>query len=465
MKQFNIIILFLSLLSTGCRKDKEFINQDSFAEFAIKYPSDTSIVIPQYDTLKINPVISGIDNRKNYSYEWKVYVDDEPRIISTDRNIAVEVALPEGNYSLQFSVKEESTGVRAISNVFSINVTGSFYEGWLVTNNINGKGQMSFLRSDDEVILNPLEEVNNVAYPGKAVGTIALIADNFRNSTVNQIMYFTDKGLTMFDPATLLQISTTNQNLFSPISFIERPAYNMNSYYIDQYLIGNGSLYMAFGPLFGGGVLETFSSRIEGDYSLYPYVFLDASGSAFFYDNRSKKFFVAYYYERTIDEAKSIGKTMLGADKTTNSNRYLSLLKEGNSYATLICNLNSYGTSTYTEQVFYPVEIDEAPVFAASSLFYHGYYSAGNKIYKVNANNGEISLVYTFESGSKIGDIQIMKEGDDSNQKLVVGVNNDTSGEVHYIYLDSQGNYDSSRTPKVFTGFGTIVHLNYRTAS
>ncbi len=470
MKYLHFIgFMFLLFVVGACNKDKEFVKQDLYANFAVQYPLDTTFRIPQYDTLRITPTIGGMDEGKQYTYEWKLYVKEgKTQIISTKRNLAQEISLPEGNYSLQFSVVEKASGVTALSNIMRLNVTGIYYEGWLVTNNVDNQGKMSFLRTDGEIISDPLQDANDKMFPGKAIGSIAVIADGFFNTAVNQIMYFTDRGLTMFDPASLLQITETNQNLFAPISFNSRPAFVLNTFNTDQYFIGNGGLHAAYIP-FGGSddsKLETFSSRFSGDYDLYPFIFPDAGGNIFVYDNKGKRFFIGEYYGRELYSDKAVGKTMLGADKTINS-QYLTLLKDGNNYTIATCRLSSTSStgSQINEVPFSPIGIDVAPVFAASTEFAIGYFSAGNKIYSVNGVNGNLTLIYTFPAGSIIGDIQMMKEGTDVNRKLIVGVNNGKSGEVYYLYLGTQGNLNNTRPPEVFKGFGNIVHLNYRTSS
>lgn len=469
MKYLYTIVFLLTLFLGGCNKQVEFIREDSFANFAVQYPSDTTIRLSQYDTLKISPVIGGIDPDRSYHYEWKLYVSDgETRIISTDRNIAEEISLPEGSYTLQFSATETASGVVALSNMMYLNVTGIYYEGWLVANNVNEQGYLSFLRTDGEIFLDPLQDANGKKYHGKVAGGIAVIADGFYNRFINQIMYFTDRGLTMFDPASLLQLTETNGNLFAPLAFNSKPAFAINSYTIDQYFIGNGGLYAANIPFSQseGSVLEQFSSRFSGDYDLFPYIFLDEVSSIFVYDNNNKKFLIGEYNVRELYEDKVVGKTMIGADETSND-EYLVMFKNDADYTIARCALTSDAStgSEITEASFTPVEIDDNPSFAASSEYTIGYFSAGNKLYSVNAANGNVILLHTFAEGSKIADIKMSKEGADANRKLVVGVNNANNGEVYYIYLGTQGSIDNSRTPTIFKGFGTIVQLNYRTAS
>ncbi|MFD2598211.1 PKD-like family lipoprotein [Sphingobacterium corticis] len=481
------------LLLFGCNKDKPEFNPDlkTVSGFKTTFPLDSTIVIFQLDTVRISPEIEGLEPQKSYSYEWILFSNNmPPEVISTERNLNEPIgAKPDDGYYLSFSVIDDQTGVKHTVRNY-VTIQGAFYEGWLVANNVGNQGRLSFIRMDDEVFMTPLEDINHQKYPGKAVAAISAVNTGFgAEESLNQILYFNDAGLTIFNPDDFVQITDLNESFYDRISFTSKPYFDGTPLLTDLHLINGGDLLMAAGPFNPGYTpARKFSDRIEGDYSLFPFSFPGEFITAYYYDNLKKRFLTAAYNTRSVYVANkangatpgtdgyfnmnNVGKTMIAADYTRGYD-YLSLMRDDNGYYIYSFNINTGFRSSFYRSLPQVPEVDDLRGFTASGAFRHAYYASRNKIYRIDASSGAVSLIYEFPSDREISDLKMFKLKNRSyiqlaslqeqhNKLLAIALNNGEKGEVHYIYLNSLGDLDTSRKPKTFTGFGNIVSLDYR---
>ena len=479
MKHIQVIIFFLlAVVIWGC-KEEDFKAYKEIDEFSIISPQDTSISLVQLEDLVIRPTLKGLNPDKQYTYQWRLYMGDAYDVIATTKDLNIPIELVPEDYTIQLIVTESSSGIKAISQLFNLKVTGAFPEGWLVGNNVNGKGQLSFIRiSDQEIFYNPLEEINGKVYPEKLVSSLSGVMTSFFYGSFKQLFYFTPNGLRVFDPETMLEISALNDYFYKPMSFNEKPAYGVNGLNADQYLVSDGNLYAANGTNFGlNDAFGTFSDRFEGDYVMFPFVFPNSSQITYFYDNKNKRFMSGSFQGRELSVPSSgttngqynlnnIKRTMLGADATLNNN-YLALMGDGNAYYIYAFRLRTaaaIATGYYT-QLSSPIEVNNLTGFAAASDIERAYYSSNQKIFKVSAANGTVTEIYSLSEGGQIVDLKMLKTGTDENRQLTIAVNKGGEGEVHCIYIDDFGDLDKNRVPKVYSGFGTITNLSYRNPS
>ena len=489
----NIIYIGLVALMSlfSCNKDKPEFNPDlkAVGDFRTTFPLDSSIVIFQLDTVRINPEIEGLEQGKSYSYEWIFFSNTlSPQVISTERNLNEPIgAEPGEGYYLSFSVIDDETGIKHTVRHY-VTINGAFYEGWLVANNVGNQGRLSFIRMDDEVFLKPLEDINNQTYPGKIALAMSAVNTSFSpQESLSQILYFTDAGLTIFNSDDFVQITDLNESFYDPISFTSKAYFDGTPLLTDLHIIYRGDLFMTAGPSFGNPnytPASKFSDRIEGDYNLFPFSFPGEFFNAYYYDNLNKQFLTASYNTRTLFTANkanetdpafnmnNIGKTMLAADYTV-GNDYLSLMSDANSYYIYSFNINTGFTSSFYRTLTQVPEVEDLKAFTASGAYRHAYYASKNKIYRIDAASGAVSLIYEFPTAVEIADLKMFKRKnrsyiqlaplqEDHNKVLAVAVNSGDSGEVHYIYLNSLGDLDTAREPKRFSGFGNIVSLDYR---
>lgn len=481
MKRLIILCLGISMIpfSWSC-KEEGFTPYNEVEEFSIVSPEVTSFEIAQRESLQIEPTLTGIKPDKKYTYEWRLYDGSEIHVLSTERNLDIPVEISIGTYTFQLLVQEKTSGIKAVGQLLSLKVISGDVPvgvGWLVGNNIDGiKGQMSYIRiADEQVFLNPTEDVNLATYPEKLVAAVSGISPTFFYGDFSQLFYFTENGLRVFDSETLLLISDLNDYFYKPMQFTQIPAYGTNNYNLDQYLIHAGNLYAADGLNFGtNSDFGTFSDRLEGDYEMFPFVFKDEGLTTYFYDNKNMRFMSTSYQSRTLSvpshattngqyNINNIGRKMLASDRTVSEN-YLSLMTDNTNYYIYAFRLRATSAiaAGYYTQLTQAPDITQLTAFAAASNVERGYYSTKNKIYKVSATTGDVTLVYEFPSGKEIVDMKLLKTGTDANKQLTVALNSGVQGEVHYVYLDDFGDRDNSRSIKIHTGFGSITNISYR---
>ncbi|WP_286862732.1 MULTISPECIES: PKD-like family lipoprotein [Sphingobacterium] len=479
MKSISLLLAFLLALNFWSCKEEKFQPYNDIEDIAVVSPQDTTIVRAQLQNLSISPQLKGLQADKQYTYQWRLYVGESYKILATTQDLNIKIDFAVDDYSIQFLVTDPTTGIKAISQLYALKVTGAFPEGWLVGNNLNGKGQMSFIRTaDQQVYINPLEEVNGGIYPEKVIAAVSGVVPSAFFGTFSQLFYFTENGLRVFDAETMLQTMDLNEYFYGNKSFSKIPAYGTNAYNLDQYLIYNGELYAANGLSFGQNTdFGKFSERFEGDYSMFPFVFADAAFTTYFYDNKNKRFMSANYQGRELTvpsrvttngqyNINNIQRTMIGSDFTLGNN-YLSLMtdeKQAYIYAFRLSSDDNIPDGYYTSLAG-AKELDQYTGFAAASDVERAYYSSKNKIYKISAANGSVTELFSLPNGAEIVDLKMLKAGDDANRQLVFAVNKGTSGEVHCIFLNEFGDIDSSRKEIVYTGFGQITNISYRKAS
>ncbi|MNK14783.1 hypothetical protein D3C87_329130 [compost metagenome] len=462
------LLTCIVMLVMACQKDEQSFVYEKQNQVAIA-TNATAFTVTQLDTLKVSPTLTeSLPSGEEFSFEWKMYLQtgtDTANILSTEKNLKVRINLPPGNYSLRYKVTSKKTGIAALS-LYSVTVNGAFYQGWLVSNNKDGKARMSFIRTDDMVFAAPAETVNNTSYPGHAIAAYSGIDRN-----IALVLFFTDQGVYRFNANDLMQNGNTTALFPDGKQFSTLPVYGLNKLVTDQYIVSEGGLYAGLGPsFFSGEVLKPYSDRFTGDYSLFPAIISSTQTSSYFYDNKHQRFMQAAYLDRAIAPAAgsssasfdlgNVGKTMIACDYGVRSsaNDEFYFVMENNAGVRYLLSIN--GTTPGLNQLIgNSPDIATATKFATSSVVKHMYYASGQKIYLYDILANSSRLVYTFPADTKIADLEMLRA---TSKRLVVALNKGTAGEVYYFDLDNLGNFVGNTYVKKFEGFGEIVHLGYR---
>lgn len=474
------ILIIIILVATGCQKEQHFkyarLNEVSITT------DDSSFTVTQLDTLRIKTRIT--ESRPEgaaFTYEWNATAElaggGATVVLSRKKDLDTVIALSPGDYFLRYIVTDLKTGIASMMQ-YDLLVNGAFYEGWLVTSNKAGKGMLSFIRMDNTVFLSPAEDVNGAHYEGKALSASAGVIDELK-----QVIYFTDKGAYRFDANDFRQNGVTTSLFPGGKTFGPRPYYGLSGNATDQYIIDDGALYGALAPLFVTvDDIGTFSDRFPGEYQMFPYVITSTSQFAcYFYDNRNKRFMTATYLSRTVNPASgnnpasfnmaNVGKTMIACDYGV-SGEFYCVMKDDAGYYLYSVTTNTPPYAGIAQPFSNSPDLDKAVAFAASSLLKQVYYAADNRIYLYDVLANSSRLIYEFPAGGKIKDLKMYKRvyrnfnttpNDPMfNKRIAVAVNNGTNGEVYYFDLNTLGDIVNNTYSQKFTGFGEIVHLDYR---
>lgn len=153
-KLIYILLLIQCWFIASCYKDKgnyeyQDINEISFARFDTVngYTSNfgaTLHITPELIGTKVSPGQS-----PQYSYEWSIagqYQND--RILSTEKDLNIEVNELPGAYTLKYRVTDKNTGV-----LFHIKTTlfvkTEVFEGYMVLSEVNGKSRLDMITYDN----------------------------------------------------------------------------------------------------------------------------------------------------------------------------------------------------------------------------------------------------------------------------------------------------------------------------
>lgn len=455
------------MLFTACQKDKQDYHFEKQNTVSIK-TADSTFTVTQFETLKVATVLTeSIPSRDGYTYQWKAWqVGGDTIILSRNKDLDVSIVLEPGRYELEYKVANTRTGIVSFM-IYRLTVNGGFYEGWLVSNNRNGKALLSFIREDGEQFLNPAEIINNTTYPGKALGAFAA-TDPF--GSIALINFFTDQGVYRFNANDLVQNGSTTDIFPEGKQFVSKPCYAVGKSVIDQYIIANGGLHVGLGPVFfPAEVLKPFSDRLPGDYDLFPAIISSSQYATFFYDNRHKRFMQASYLDRELTVASgsdaaafnmgNVGMTMLASDygvMGAMSDEYYFVMQGADGRYILSLSNTTPGIN---QKIGNSPGIEQATAFATSSVAKHLYYAAGNNIYLYDMLANSSRQVFSFPTGVQIADVKLFRS---TSKRLVVAANEGAEGKVYYFDLDNLGDVVGNTATDTFSGFGEIAHLFYR---
>ena len=287
--------MILSIMAaSSCKKEEGKENYKSINNITIETPVESSLTRSLYDSLIITPSLKeSMPVGDEYTYSWTI----NDSLVSVKKDLRMLVDLPvKTGYNVLFKATNSATGVQALYQ-YTLAVRGTYYEGWYVAHNQGGKARFSFVREDDFIFNNPLEEVNKKAYPGSAVGVYHASAYEYGGSTYSGYIFaFTSQGVWRFNRDDLREIHDVSEIIpsFNSFPLTQKPFQaNVPAFYIDQVIILNGGVYAGPGPAFPDYELGSFDDVSAGDYEMFPGAFFLASTSpAYYYDNKNKRFMI-----------------------------------------------------------------------------------------------------------------------------------------------------------------------------
>lgn len=481
MKYTALLFLgVLALLSQSCQKDHGNYTYKELNNVTIK-KGDTAFVIQQLDTLKISPELTESIPGGTYTYEWTIYLQRTPpngvehtsTLLSNDKNFDEQISNSPNDYWLLLTVSNEKTKIKAFQR-YSLTVTGAFYEGWLVTSNKNGKAMVSFVRKDNTVFYNPIEEINNIELKGKALASYSGII-----ARLSQINVFTDIEVYRLNADDFV-VNGSLENLFeNRTTGFEQPYYTVNWINTDQYIVDQGSVHATITPNFGapGKYSERFAGPEDG-YEAFPYFMSGSRFYAVFYDNKNKRFLNTGYNSRTLYtfgdfagadyDVNNVGKTLIAADSGPGNEYYL-IMKDDTGYFFYTFIPKNSSPAGIHQPILNSPEIEKATSFASSTALKQMYYAANNNLYVYDVLANASRKVYEFPSGTNIKDIEMYKgkgwgkfKDPLFNNRIAVATYNGTEGELYYFDLTSTGDIENQTFSEKFGGFGDITQINYR---
>ncbi|WP_256006887.1 PKD-like family lipoprotein [Pedobacter deserti] len=468
-KILNIIMLMVILI-VSCKKEEGKEDYKLINDITIETPTESSLVRSLNDSLIITPVLKeSMPAGDDYSYSWTI----NDSLVSVQKDLRMLVDLPvKTGYKVWFKATNKATGVQAMYQ-YDLEVKGTYYGGWYVAHNKDGKARFSFIREDDVIFTNPLEEVNQKTYSGSALGLYHAGAYAYGGSTYSGYIFaFTSQGVWRFDRDNLKEIHDISEIVpsFGSFPLLGKPFQaDVPAFYIDQVLILNGGVYAGPGPAFPDYELGAFDEVSAGDYDMFPGAFFLASTSpAYYYDNKNKRFMTLPQQSNILSVAAvttgsfnfaNVGRTLLAYDTgLTSSREYYFIMADATNVKYLMSAVaNGSGTTPGINQRIEGPNINLASKFVTSSTQKQMYYAVNNEIYLYNILTNTAQLIYSFPVGYVVKDMR--KSG---ATRIVVATASGSAGEVYYFDLAATGEFNGNTYVKKYVGFGDIVQVTQR---
>ncbi|GEP98719.1 PKD-like family lipoprotein [Chitinophaga cymbidii] len=494
----TILSILLAALLTGCYKDKGNYDYKPINRLAVSDPANpVNISITLGDSLKITPVIeqSASQHEDSLSYEWMVF-DNSPAssytmprtVISTDRNLAVEIKDPPfslgQNYRLTYRVTDRNTGVSS-AIYYNLTIINKYATGWILLESKPAGGDLSMILPDGSVergiytSLNPSYPLEN---PVKVELSPFQVTDDV--SVTSRKIYLLGAGSGMeLDYQTMLR-KFDYAYLFYGAPAVIKPlrmtwmstSANANSLFASQGIVINDGKVHAnlVGGFPGSKKWGAALSTPEGhyNYEATPFVAGGTTYSAVIYDKVKKRFYQVGntaltnlpIAASTLFDMNDVGLDMLYLDSANITREYNAVMKDASNVPWLlrfklaIANNDPPNVTLQKTQMNAPGILNMTGM-ASSTITPHIYYATGNTMYRYETTSNTTVQQYTFPAGETVTQMKFLRQPEGAS--LLAAVTWDgTQGRLYFFEVSSVGNFSEYRNR--YEGFGRIVDIGFK---
>ncbi|WEK33810.1 MAG: PKD-like family lipoprotein [Candidatus Pseudobacter hemicellulosilyticus] len=501
----RILYLFILAALTGCYKDK---GNYTYTELPAFYVDTNTVqgefIVPQYDTLRLNPGLVYEGNRAALKFSWTTYlygssINTIADTLARTEILAAPIALFPERYWLEFTATDTLTGRRmAYRYLMTVEGIGS---GMMVLYEKDNRVDFDLIKTrlleglleKDEVVRN-LYTISNPGHPltGKAVAI-----NMFRFQTAQYISVFSENDGVQISPADMGIIKNFNeqfaaspdlvrpQGQFAPFGLTVNDFENSSGF---DLLVNGGQAYANM-VLFAFGKPTAYSLLFasDGDYEAAPFIKYGLARIVV-YDQKNRRFLGASPLGTTLTPIisngsafnfQSVGKDMVYMDygyggtymnyavfkePVDDGRRYLYVVDLGASAARYAWDISAYpGISSATK-------------FAYGTRGQLMYYAAGNKLYQIH---------FDLSAGQELGateawpfippneEITCLKMcphpgrnlAENAKDKyLFVGTWDATAnkGKVYVLQANVTSGVLTAEPAAVFEGFGKVKDLAFK---
>lgn len=469
----TLIAGLAGILVLACHKDNQQYKYRDINNLTIEETNESSrFTVSVNDSLIIIPNLRESDPvGDEIIHEWRM--DDS--LVSTNEHLRILVDQEVGSHTVFYKATNTNTGVQALQQYY-VTVRGTYYSGYYIAHNKNGKAEFSFLRADKVLFANPFEQVNQKSYGGKALSLVYSIESPTASSGTGSVVAWTSDNAWRFDGNSLKEIHDVSTWFPAFTDFPLTQKGDIFAGLVDQVLIFEGGIHGGSGSLFGSVNTSSFSSRYPGDYDVFPAIFpLRYLTTTYFYDNNHKRFLAMAGQQRSVTVAPAttgafnmadVGLTMIDSDGTgdNGNTEFYYLMGDGNA-RWLLHNYNTaflgQGVPSVgiKQQMLNSPDIERATIISASATLKHIYYAADNKVYLYDILSNSARLLYTFPAGYSVKEMKRALP-DAESPYLAVAIDNGTAGEIYFFNLEGDGSFTDDTFSEKFEGFGEIVSMS-----
>ncbi|SHE64750.1 PKD-like family lipoprotein [Pedobacter caeni] len=490
-------IVFISVLLTGCAKDKGNYDLKPINEITIT-PLSTSENIEVFldDTLRISPQITQEKvSAGNYTYRWYMFSDTYQPIIELSQNKDLKIAAkaPLGGYTLVYVVKDENTGITSTRQT-QLNIISRFSSGIVLLEEKAQGGEISHVGLDGQIYRNLYSEANQGAFIAKPLGELQGLYYKAGEKLQKPIYIFLSapgKNTVELDPLTYKQAGPFSNLLATP------PSGPIQLSAIQGYWSGNSIFAIVNGKVqFGARDNEKpfFEGELIGDYEIAPFIITTSTGngstlagmtSYIGYDQKNGRFLwysafsvgLLNTYSTDISDPgafnpNNVKKKCVFACYSNEPGLYNWLMKDetGKMYIYQMAPVSTQKAGAAYAEIPASAEMNTASLFAGSTQLPQIYYVSGNKVLLYDYKSNTSKLVYTPPSGEQITDLKLSVSRIATYStgykiirttgKLYLATYNGTEGKLNEFDVSTTGSLDNP--VKTYGGFGKILSMFYK---
>ncbi|MDD7888019.1 PKD-like family lipoprotein [Flavivirga sp. 57AJ16] len=482
----NFFVAIITVLYYSCDSSSDNANDvTDFNEITVNVmESEAPTTVLQFDTLRINPVISQSHelDETNLSYEWTLRtderyinapIDEEVVTISNERNLEYKVGLTTGDWKFVCRVTDENTGVTSVGHFF-VAVQNQFTEGWLVLEESNGLGDLSIILPNGDIFNKVYSSIN----PSKPleIPLRQLVVSNFPYGT-DEITILSENSGVQLDYNELLNVSNLEE-LFWNAPSVLHPEYHVWQETSNGFIINGGKVHLQVRGGFPGdkkyGDPMAFPNDVGDNYSVAPFV---ATGDVYgvpypaaIYDNQGQYFL---YLSSGLSpllkqfppvsngapfDMNNVGLEMIYMETANEQNLINAVMKdESNVYYMLQVRLNATEPAQLYQLMSTAPEVVNSTTFKSSKTLQRMYYGVGDGIYLYDIPSGLIiGDKFTFPGGETI---TVMEIDDNDPNVMMVATWDGNEGHVYELNLSGTGEMTLGEQ---YDGFGQIVDMDYK---
>jgi len=498
---FYGMILAIALSIASCVKDNGNYTYHAINEVTVSnFDTIIGYQVGYGDTLTINPTLNFTRDKSGtgvYVYQWSFLLGSAAQppvrdsVISTSKNLSAVIKLSPGTHSLQYYVRDSSTGVTFQTRT-NINVTTDVYEGYMLLNNVNGQSRLDMLsynnaKSSFTQYIDVLKKMGSTVPMTGAPYKVYCAQYTLPNINPENygIFLLSSAGANRIDQETFAYDSTMNvrsmfignvPSNFAPQNMVMEGSFGL-AYPLIYLFDGNGNIYsysVFSGYAFHYTPLNTYSAS-GTPFNVAPYGVTTGSTGTFY--NSDKKGFVtaASYNSNFLTDAGATlnyptGYNMIYMDKDYNNNAF-AIMKDPATSNTYLVRFPIGGAVNYNQQIV-GTDIDKATCFAISPALGYLFYSVGGKVYEYDPSL-KTSILMVDKGSSNITYLNFQHFFNRTNST----VNKNYSTWANYLSVASYGSSPTSGTFELYsvppvngqillvngwTGFGQITSVSYR---
>ncbi|MGN6416739.1 MAG: PKD-like family lipoprotein [Pseudobacter sp.] len=469
------VCIFIVACMGSCIKDKGTydIKEINKIAFTTALPDTFNILVQQTLTIDLD-LAQSMPTDKGLSYDWVLYPGSTAgyRIhISDSSKVRFFMTEEPRIYDLDLFITDKATNISTYRK-FYVNVSSVFNQGWLVMEEFNGKNDIAIIRPNNSVERNIYSKSNENELLPAGKGKICV----FPRRT-EQIIYFlsSDNGVQVSPgnfgkTSSMLSWFFINPGPIKPLDIFAQST--------EEHFIAEGK---AFGSNLNAPSPYGYGVATVGDYYLAPYM-LAQGGNFIFYDTIAQRFWsrppgTGDFPLLSITESAAapwslnkVGKRLLYAG-LNNGSTFAGVFESNGRDSLFVLKGLSSGAASVAQTVdTLPagMPLQSANAYLASRLVPHIYFAKGNQLFVWDIPAKSHRLIYTFPVGTDVRTLKWYNNTKsstdaDNNRVMMAATQEGGEGKLYLFPVELTGDFTGGTYRNVFTGFGQIRDVTYKT--